>query len=50
VEVGVECKAGEFIVKKAVFGRTARRIMDGYVYVKKSVIYGKTNEDHCYGG
>lgn len=29
---------GSFTVDKAVFNRTARRIMDGYVYVKKEVI------------
>lgn len=29
---------GSFEVKKAVFNRTARRILDGYVYVKKEVV------------
>jgi len=38
VEVAVEKSKGEPFVKKAIFPRTARRIMDGYVYVKKSII------------
>lgn len=36
VEVGMEDK--KFILKKAVFSRTARIIMDGYVFVRKSLI------------
>lgn len=31
---------GQYVVDKAVYPRTARRIMDGYVYIKKSRIYG----------
>ncbi|EHQ87596.1 2-methylaconitate cis-trans isomerase PrpF family protein [Desulfosporosinus youngiae] len=33
IEVEVEAKAAELQVKRAAFGRTARRIMDGYVYI-----------------
>lgn len=38
VEVEVENGAGGPLVLKAIFPRTARRIMDGYVYVKRSVL------------
>lgn len=38
VEVAVENNNNSILVKKAIFPRTARRIMDGYVYVKKSRI------------
>ena len=34
VEVKVQENNGEFIVEKAAFGRTARRLMDGYAYLK----------------
>jgi len=35
IEVGVELKNGEIKVTRAAVGRTARRIMDGYVYIVK---------------
>ena len=40
----VDCKVhvdenGKYVVDSAIYPRTARRIMDGYVYVKKSRIY-----------
>lgn len=38
VEVSVENTENGPIVKRTIFNRTARRIMDGYVYVKKSRI------------
>lgn len=38
VEVEVDNTPDGPVVKKAIFPRTARRIMDGYVYVKKSRI------------
>jgi 2-methylaconitate cis-trans-isomerase PrpF len=37
VEVEVEHNGGERILKKAAIGRTARRIMDGYVYIRNSL-------------
>lgn len=45
----VNCKVhvdpdGEIVVENAVYPRTARRIFDGYVYVKKSRIYGDKEE------
>ena len=36
---------GSFEVEKAVFNRTARRILDGYVYVKKEVINTAMGEE-----
>lgn len=38
VETSVAKTAEGFVVEKAVFNRTARRIMDGYVYVKNESI------------
>jgi hypothetical protein len=35
LEVETENKENEIILKRAAFGRTARRIMDGYVYIAK---------------
>lgn len=40
VEVKVESAGSDFIVKRAAVGRTARRIMDGYVYVRNSLFQG----------
>jgi hypothetical protein len=39
MEVEVEVQRGEdgYVLKKAAIGRTARRIMDGYVYVRSSL-------------
>ena len=37
VESEAEVKDGKVIIKRAAFYRTARRIMEGYVYVRKSV-------------
>lgn len=37
VETQVEQKAHDFVITRAAIGRTARRIMDGYVYVKRSI-------------
>ncbi|WHH61670.1 PrpF domain-containing protein [Petroclostridium sp. X23] len=37
VESEAEVKDGKVILKKAAMYRTARTIMDGYVYVRKSV-------------
>jgi len=37
VESEVEMRGGKVILKRAAFYRTARRIMEGYVYVRKSV-------------
>jgi len=37
VETIVEKRGSEFIVKRAAIGRTARRIMEGYVYVPRRV-------------
>jgi methylitaconate Delta-isomerase len=34
VEVSVENRGGQIVLKRAAMSRTARRIMDGYVYVK----------------
>lgn len=33
IQVVVENKNGQVVLKRAAFGRTARRIMDGYVYI-----------------
>lgn len=33
IEVEVECQGDEVKIKRAAFGRTARRIMDGYCYI-----------------
>jgi 2-methylaconitate cis-trans-isomerase PrpF len=35
IEVNVEERDSEFIIKRAAIGRTARRIMEGYVYVPR---------------
>lgn len=40
-ESQVEVRGTEIQVKKNIISRTARRIMDGYVYVPKSVISGR---------
>ena len=40
VQVEVTIEEGSIEVKKAAFGRTARRIMDGYVYIKTNNISG----------
>ena len=44
----VDCKIhetpGGIEIENAVFPRTARRILDGYVYVKKSRIYGDAED------
>jgi len=40
VEAEVEKEGGSFKIKRAAMGRTARKIMDGYVYVRKSVLLG----------
>jgi 2-methylaconitate cis-trans-isomerase PrpF len=37
VESEVEMRGGKVILKRAAFYRTARRIMEGYVYVRRSV-------------
>ncbi|MFX0200932.1 MAG: 2-methylaconitate cis-trans isomerase PrpF family protein [Candidatus Hodarchaeota archaeon] len=37
VEAEVEQKGSEFVIKRAAIGRTARRIMEGYVHVRRSV-------------
>jgi 2-methylaconitate cis-trans-isomerase PrpF len=37
VEVEVEERNGEFQLKKAAFGRTSKRIMEGFVYVPESI-------------
>jgi methylitaconate Delta-isomerase len=38
VESDVERKSGKYEVKRAAIGRTARRIMDGFVYVRKTLL------------
>ena len=35
VEVSVEQQAGAVVLKRAAMSRTARRIMDGYVYIQE---------------
>lgn len=37
VEIEVQLDGNDYILKKAAIGRTARRIMDGYVYVRNSL-------------
>jgi hypothetical protein len=37
IEVAVDKSAGGFELKKAAFGRTSRRIMEGFVYVPESL-------------
>jgi 2-methylaconitate cis-trans-isomerase PrpF len=37
VETQIEKKDQDFIITRAAIGRTARRIMDGYVYVRRSI-------------
>jgi len=39
VETQVEKKDQDFVITRAAIGRTARRIMDGYVYVKRSIYH-----------
>lgn len=41
VEAAVERRGGEWIVTRAAFERTARRIMEGYAYIRKSQLYGE---------
>jgi 2-methylaconitate cis-trans-isomerase PrpF len=38
IEASVEEEKRAWRLKKAILKRTARRIMEGYVYVKKSVL------------
>ena len=38
VESDVERKLDKYEVKRAAIGRTARRIMDGFVYVRKTLL------------
>ncbi len=38
VEVKVEKRNGNYIVQRIAIGRTARRIMEGYVFVRRSII------------
>lgn len=40
IEVDVKRGDSEFIIKRAAIGRTARRIMEGYVYVPRKVFEG----------
>ena len=40
VEVDVQKEGHEFILKKAILGRTARRILEGYVYLKPWTLPG----------
>jgi hypothetical protein len=41
VESIVDEERGRHIIKRAALGRTARRIMEGYVYVRRSVLGGQ---------
>jgi 2-methylaconitate cis-trans-isomerase PrpF len=41
IEVDVEKTADGFHLKKAAFGRTSRRIMEGFVYIPESLFRGK---------
>jgi 2-methylaconitate cis-trans-isomerase PrpF len=36
----VECRAGEYIFREAVLGRTARRLMEGSVLVPEGCLAG----------
>lgn len=38
VEAAVTKAGGEYVLQRIVYGRTARRLMDGYVYVPNSII------------
>ena len=38
IEAQVEKKQNEYLLKKAIFRRTARRLFEGFVYVKKSAL------------
>lgn len=38
VEASSEIKEGKIVIKRAAFYRTARKIMDGHVYIKKSIL------------
>jgi 2-methylaconitate cis-trans-isomerase PrpF len=40
VEAEVDKEKGAYEIKRAAMGRTARKIMDGYVYVRRSVFSG----------
>ena len=40
LEAKVRKKGNEFVLEKAIFRRTARRLLEGYVYVKRSRIRG----------
>ncbi len=40
IEVSVSMDGNKPVLKRAAIGRTARIIMEGYVFVRKSVIYG----------
>jgi 2-methylaconitate cis-trans-isomerase PrpF len=44
VEVEVQKKGTDFILKKAALFRTARRIMEGYVYLKPWTLAGNDNQ------
>jgi len=41
IEVDVKMENGEPLLKKAAIGRTARIMMEGYVFVRKSIMSGK---------
>ncbi len=38
VEAASELREGKRFLTRAAFYRTARKIMDGYVYIKKSIL------------
>ena len=40
IEVSVDMEGNKPVLKRAAIGRTARIIMEGYVFVRKSVLYG----------
>jgi 2-methylaconitate cis-trans-isomerase PrpF len=40
IEVSVDMEGNKPVLKRAAIGRTARTIMEGYVFVRKSVLYG----------
>jgi len=40
IEVSVEMDGNKPLLKRAAIGRTARIIMEGYVFVKKSILQG----------
>ncbi len=41
IEMELEKSAGSFHLKKAAFGRTSRRIMEGFVYVPESLFHAR---------